>query len=226
MTAVISRLQLGQQKTALKFKSEDFKCSQVNVTSDDSLSSITLKTPTFSFFVLSLPLSENTDNTSLQHTKNWSKIKTIAASTFIHFAAKNIVSYNNIFYMNSWKLKSCVSSHLLSHCDPAKLPGPFHWSPSPLMLSLPWEAQKLEPNVTHPFQSTSSVPTNLHFSCIFSKHLNVLVADDFLLLSASSFKQLHQLIQINAAFTLVQLCSPTFELICGWTKRSNLPNLH
>ncbi len=48
-----------------------------------------------------------------------------------------------------------------------------------------------------------------------SKHLNDGVEDAFSLLGASGFEQLHQLIQINATFTLVQLCLPTFELICG-----------
>ena len=38
---------------------------------------------------------------------------------------------------------------------------------------------------------------------------------ELLLLGASGFEQLHQLIQINAAFTLVQFCPPTFKLIYG-----------
>lgn len=36
-----------------------------------------------------------------------------------------------------------------------------------------------------------------------------------LLLSASSFEQLPQLIQINAAFIWLQLCLPTFKSVCG-----------
>lgn len=52
------------RRVGQRFFPEYFKCSQVKVISDNSLASITLKTPTFSLFLPSLCFSENTKNTS------------------------------------------------------------------------------------------------------------------------------------------------------------------
>lgn len=60
---------------------------------------------------------------------------------------------------------------------------------------------------------------------MWTSSFSIIAEEDFLLLSASGFEQVPQLVQINAAFTLVQLCLPAFELIYGAEpqKKSNHP---
>lgn len=114
-----------------------------------------------------------------------------------------------------------------SPSDPAEPPGPCRWSPSPAMLSPPWEGQKLHPKVTV-YLCWDVQSEYWHISVFICILLNVILVDveeNFLLLGASGFEQLHQLIQINAAFSLVQVGPPTFELICGDKKQKTHPQI-
>lgn len=158
---------------------------QVSVISVDCSASITLKTPTFSFFVLPPSLSENTGV--------WYELR--------HQATHNCCS------CSCW----CVQYSSIHRSQ---------------LLVLTQQVAAVQKNLQvlvtdhSPFGSFHlpewDTDTAAKWCCPLLRLLQAHY--DFLLLGAAAFKQVHQFIQINAAFTLVQLCLPTFELICGRTE--------
>lgn len=75
--------------------------------------------------------------------------------------------------------------------------------------------------MTFPFEALTSlsgtnITAKISLQLRFQGSFTVLwFGGQCLLLSASSFEQLPQLIQINAAFIWLQLCLPTFKFVCG-----------
>lgn len=136
--------------------------------------------------------------------KSWSLIKSDQS---------NICHQIHWFYIHLVKtLTNLVNNHSAipyraSRYDQAESRGPCRWSPSPLMLSFPWERPML-------FYGLKTTQPLLVVSYISQTLEPVGAQDDASPLRAPAFKHLNQLIQIDAALCLVELCPSAFEFIC------------